>query len=97
LGLGLNSIADGDDIAVYVVATRAGAILWRDRNLTDVNPRWNSPSSRLTFHRIRVVLKQSGYRLRYREGYWAIPPGEEALMTPAAAQLINNVRSGAVG
>lgn len=49
-----------------------------------------------SLHSIRVGLKRPGYHLRYREGYWAIPPGQEAIMTPAAAQLINNVRSGAL-
>jgi VWFA-related protein len=49
-----------------------------------------------SFHKIRVELKRAGYRLRYRKGYWAIPAGQEAVMTPAAAQLINDVRSGAL-
>lgn len=49
-----------------------------------------------SFRRIRVEMKRSGCQLRYRKGYWAIPPGQEALMTPASAQLINNVRTGAL-
>jgi VWFA-related protein len=49
-----------------------------------------------SFHTIKVVLNRSGYKVRYRLGYWATPSSEETLMTPAAAQLISSVRSGAV-
>lgn len=40
------------------------------------------------FRRIKVTLAKPGYHLRYRVGYWAIPPGEEMMLTPAAAQLL---------
>ncbi len=41
-----------------------------------------------TFRRIRVELKKRGYALRYRKGYWAVPPGEAMMVTPATAQLV---------
>ena len=47
-----------------------------------------------SFRRIRVELVKPRCRLRYRLGYWAIPPGEEMLMSPAAAQLLAGVASG---
>ncbi|MFN7996858.1 MAG: VWA domain-containing protein [Bryobacteraceae bacterium] len=56
-----------------------------------------SPSNRNfdgAFRKIRVELEQRGYRVRYRRGYWALPPGRESLMTPAAAQLLAAVESG---
>jgi len=45
------------------------------------------------FRRIKVELAQ-GYRLRYRRGYWGIPPGREVMMTPAAAQLLAALETG---
>jgi len=47
-----------------------------------------------TFRHIKVQLVKPGYHLRFRLGYWAIPPGEEMLMSPAAAQLLAGVASG---
>jgi VWFA-related protein len=49
-----------------------------------------------SFRRIRVSLAARGYHVRYRQGYWAIPPGEEMTVTPAAAQLLNAYRSGSL-
>ena len=46
------------------------------------------------FRHIRVEVAKQRYHLRYRLGYWAIPPGEEMLMSPAAAQLLAGVASG---
>jgi VWFA-related protein len=46
------------------------------------------------FRKIKVELADRGYHLRYRQGYWAIPPGREIMMTPAAAQLLASVESG---
>ena len=47
-----------------------------------------------SFRHIRVEVAKQHYHLRYRLGYWAIPPGEEILMSPAAAQLLAGVASG---
>ena len=47
-----------------------------------------------SFRHIRVEVTAQRYHLRYRLGYWAIPPGEEMLMSPAAAQLLAGVASG---
>jgi VWFA-related protein len=44
-----------------------------------------------SLRRIRVELASKGYTLRYRRGYFALPPGGEITMTPAAAQLISGV------
>ena len=46
------------------------------------------------FRRIKVELAEHGYQTRYRQGYWALPPGREVMMTPAAAQLLAAVESG---
>ena len=46
------------------------------------------------FRHIRVEVAKQRCHLRYRLGYWAIPPGEEMLMSPAAAQLLAGVASG---
>jgi VWFA-related protein len=46
------------------------------------------------FRKIKVALGNSGYKLRYRKGYWAIAPGEEMTLTPAAAQLLSSAASG---
>jgi VWFA-related protein len=46
------------------------------------------------FRKIKVTLGNTGHRLRYRLGYWAIPPGRDVMMTPAAAQLLAALESG---
>jgi VWFA-related protein len=48
------------------------------------------------FRHIRVEVRKQRYHLRYRLGYWAIPPGEEMLMSPAAAQLLAGMATGAL-
>ena len=47
-----------------------------------------------SFRKIKVELLKPGYQVRHRQGYWAIPPGQEMMMTPAAAQLLAGVESG---
>jgi VWFA-related protein len=47
------------------------------------------------FRHIKVELAEPGGLPRYRQGYWAYPPGREVMMTPAAAQLLAAVQSGA--
>jgi hypothetical protein len=49
-----------------------------------------------SFRNIKVELLQKGYRVRHRMGYWAIPPGQEMMMTPAAAQLLASLASGSL-
>jgi VWFA-related protein len=49
-----------------------------------------------SFHKIKVELLRRGYEVRYRTGYWAIPPGQEMMMTPAAAQLLGALASGSL-
>jgi hypothetical protein len=49
-----------------------------------------------SFHKIKVDLLTSGYSVRFRRGYWAIPPGQELMMTPAAAQLLAALDSGSL-
>jgi VWFA-related protein len=46
------------------------------------------------FRSIKVELAERGYHVRYRQGYWALPPGREVMITPAAAQLLAAVESG---
>ncbi len=46
------------------------------------------------FRKIKVSLTNNSYKLRYRKGYWAIAPGEEMTLTPAAAQLLGLAASG---
>jgi VWFA-related protein len=46
------------------------------------------------FRAIKVELSERGYKMRYRQGYWALPPGRDVMMTPAAAQLLAAVESG---
>lgn len=46
------------------------------------------------FRAIKVELSERGYKIRYRQGYWALPPGHDVMMTPAAAQLLAAVESG---
>jgi hypothetical protein len=47
-----------------------------------------------SFRKIKVELLKPGYHVRHRLGYWAIPPGQEMMMTPAAAQLLAGIASG---
>jgi len=47
-----------------------------------------------SFRKIKVELLKPGYHVRHRQGYWAIPPGQETIMTPAAAQLLAGIASG---
>jgi len=49
-----------------------------------------------SFHKIKVELLKRGYEVRHRTGYWAIPPGQEMMMTPAAAQLLGAIASGSL-
>ncbi len=49
-----------------------------------------------SFHKIRVELLKRGYEARHRAGYWAIPPGQELMMTPAAAQLLGALANGSL-
>jgi len=46
------------------------------------------------FRKIKVTLDGGSYHLRYRQGYWGIPPGREVMMTPGGAQLLSAVQSG---
>ncbi len=46
------------------------------------------------FRRIKVALDAKGYQARFRQGYWAVPPDREAIMTPAAAQLLTALEAG---
>jgi VWFA-related protein len=46
------------------------------------------------FRKIKVTLDTGNYLLRFRQGYWAIPPGKEVMMTPAAAQLLSALETG---
>jgi hypothetical protein len=48
------------------------------------------------FRAIRVEVTHPGLQVRYRKGYWAIPRGRGVLMSPAAAQLLMGVSSGAI-
>jgi VWFA-related protein len=47
-----------------------------------------------SFHTIKVEVAGQGYQLRSRHGYWAVPPEDEVMMTPAAAQLLGGVETG---
>jgi VWFA-related protein len=49
-----------------------------------------------SFRRIKVEALQSGLHVRHRQGYWAIPAGEDVMMTPAAAQLVAAVENGSL-
>ena len=49
-----------------------------------------------TFRNIKLQVQRDGLELRHRKGYWAIPQGHGVMMSPAAAQLLASVRSGAV-
>ena len=47
-----------------------------------------------SFRKIAVELTQRGSHLRYRQGYWALPPGRAIMLTPGGAQLLASVESG---
>lgn len=47
-----------------------------------------------SFRQVRVELIDRGDHLRYRQGYWALPPGREIMMTPGGAQLLAAVETG---
>jgi VWFA-related protein len=47
------------------------------------------------FRKIKLDLAQNGYKLRYRQGYWAIPHGQAVAMSPAAVQMLAAVTSSA--
>ena len=49
-----------------------------------------------SFRPIKVEVLVSGVHVRYRQGYWAIPPGEDVMMTPAAAQLVAALANGSL-
>ncbi len=49
-----------------------------------------------TFRPLKVETLTSGLHVRYRQGYWAIPAGEEMMMTPAAAQLVAALANGSL-
>lgn len=46
--------------------------------------------------RIRVAVRGTRYHIRYRKGYWAIPPGQGMQMTPAAAHLVSAADKGSL-
>ena len=48
------------------------------------------------FRKIRVEVLRPGCRLRYRQGYWGIPIGEETMLTPAAQQLLASAAAGSI-
>jgi VWFA-related protein len=49
-----------------------------------------------SFRPIKVEVLKPGLHARYRQGYWAIPAGEEVMMTPAAAQLLAAIENGSL-
>jgi len=49
-----------------------------------------------SFRRIKLEVLKPGLRVRHRAGYWAIPPGQEVMLTPAAAQLLAGLASGSL-
>jgi VWFA-related protein len=49
-----------------------------------------------SFRPIKVEALAPGLHVRYRQGYWAIPAGEEVMMTPAAAQLVAAIANGSL-
>jgi hypothetical protein len=100
---------DYDDLEV--VAASTGGLLIKDNNsLLDALGRIDRDSREYytltyqtenqnydgAFRKIKVSLANSGFRLRYRTGYWAIAPGEEMMLTPAAAQLFAAAASGSL-
>ncbi len=70
-----------------------------DRDLREFYTLVYQPTDRSydgSFHKIKVELLKRGYEVRHRLGYWAIPPGQEMMMTPAAAQLLGALASGSL-
>jgi hypothetical protein len=45
------------------------------------------------FRKIKLELAERGYRLRYRQGYWAIAHAQAVAMSPAAVQMLGRVNS----
>lgn len=45
------------------------------------------------FRKIKLDLANRGYRVRYRQGYWAIPHAQAVAMSPAAVQMLAGVTS----
>lgn len=96
-----------DDLGNLAVAT--GGFLERnandlgqaiDRVLDDASEFYTLmyyPSNRSydgAFRSIRVELRERRDHLRYRQGYWALPPGREVMVTPAGAQLLASIEAG---
>ncbi len=48
------------------------------------------------FRKLKLEVAQKGLDIRYRKGYWAIPRGQPIAMTPAAAQMLATLQSGAL-
>ncbi len=70
-----------------------------DRDLREFYTLVYQPTDRSydgSFHKIKVEFLRRGYEVRHRLGYWAIPPGQEMMMTPAAAQLLGALVSGSL-
>jgi VWFA-related protein len=70
-----------------------------DRDLREFYTLVYQPTDRSydgSFHKIKVELLRRGYEVRHRLGYWAIPPGQEMMMTPAAAQLLGALANGSL-
>ena len=70
-----------------------------DRDLREFYTLVYQPTDRRydgSFHKIKVELLKRGYEVRHRTGYWAIPPGQEMMMTPAAAQLLGALANGSL-
>src|SRR4051812_38473231 len=55
-----------------------------------------NPKADGTFRAIRLQVAGGGLELRHRKGYWAIPRGRAVTITPAGAQLLASLTSGAV-
>ncbi len=43
---------------------------------------------------IKVEVEGKGHRARYRNKYWALAPGDDARLTPAAAQMVASITNG---
>ena len=76
-------------------------LLWAlgriDRDLREFYTLVYQPTNKTydgSFRKIKVELLKPGYHVRHRQGYWAIPPGQEMMMTPAAAQLLAGIAAG---
>ncbi|MEO8027255.1 MAG: VWA domain-containing protein, partial [Bryobacteraceae bacterium] len=48
------------------------------------------------FRGIKVEVAGKGHKIRYRKGYWALAPGDEIRLTPAAAQMVASVVNGSL-